>query len=56
LSQTISQTEKASFQLFSFPLICSVINITLQIKWMPKTQVQFITATKKKSSATWILA
>jgi hypothetical protein len=29
LSETLSQTENASFQLFCFPLICSVIIIAL---------------------------
>lgn len=53
LSQIISRTEKASFQLFSVPLIFSVKIITLHIKWTLK-HAGILTQRQNKSSATWI--
>jgi len=49
MSQTISQTEKPSFKLFSITLICSVISITLQIKRMSK-HAYFLSPPRKKLS------
>ena len=53
MPQIISQTEKASFQLFSVPLIFSVKIITLQIKGTLKHS-GILSQRQNKGSATWI--
>jgi len=50
MSQSISQTEKASFQLFSVPFHLQCDNLTPQIKVKPKPPT--LTATKQRLSHT----